>query len=241
MLHKKVLTDKWRIFKYLESLWIPVDRITDVNRILTAFVHKSFAADYREDFAHNERLEFLWDWILWAIINKILFINFPDFTEAQLTLFKIALVREETLAEAAKDIKLWEQVFISRWEEKMNWREKASILSDTFEALIGAIYLDLWVEITENFIEEFLYSKLEKIKEQTVKSHKTLLQELSQKKYKEIPEYRDTEHEVTKNWNVTIYKSEIYIQWKKQSEWLGTSKKKAQEEAAKNFMLSNTG
>jgi len=72
--------------------------------------------------------------------------------------------------------------------------------------------LDLGVEITENFIEEFLYSKLEKIKDQVLKSHKTLLQELTQRKYKEIPEYKETEHEVTTNGNVNIYKSEIYIQ-----------------------------
>jgi len=103
---------------------------------MLAFVHKSYAADYKDVFTHNERLEFLGDGILGAIINKLLFVNHPEMTESDLTLYKIALVREEILAEIAKDIKLNEIVFISKGEEKMQGRQKDSILSDTLEALI---------------------------------------------------------------------------------------------------------
>ncbi|MEI6672466.1 MAG: ribonuclease III domain-containing protein [bacterium] len=82
--------------------------------LLLAFIHKSYAADYKDVFTHNERLEFVGDGILGAIINKLLFINHQQMPESELTLYKIALVREEILAEIAKDIKLNEIVFISK-------------------------------------------------------------------------------------------------------------------------------
>jgi len=81
---------------------------------MLAFVHKSFAADYKDIFTHNERLEFVGDGVLGAVINKLLFINHQQMTEADLTLYKIALVREEILAEIARDIKLNEILFISK-------------------------------------------------------------------------------------------------------------------------------
>ena len=115
-----VLKKKQVIIAYLESLWIPVDKIKNEELLLLAFIHKSYAADYKDTFTHNERLEFVGDGILGAIINKLLFINHQQMPESDLTLYKIALVREEILAEIAKDIKLNEIVFISKWEEKMH-------------------------------------------------------------------------------------------------------------------------
>ena len=201
---------------------------------MLAFVHKSYAADYKDVFTHNERLEFVGDGILGAVINKLLFVNHQEMAESDLTLFKIALVREEILAEIAKDIKLNEMIFISKWEEKMLGRQKASILSDALEALIGYLYIDLGVDITEQFIKQHMYSKLEKIEKSPVKSYKTMIQEIVQKEHKIVPEYRDIEHKVDEKGNVTEYKSEVYIVGKKISEWFGSNKKKAQEDAAKN-------
>lgn len=200
---------------------------------MLAFVHKSYAADYKDVFTHNERLEFVGDGILGAVINKLLFVNHQEMAESDLTLYKIALVREEILAEIAKDIKLNEMVFISKWEEKMQGRQKDSILSDTLEALIWYLYIDLWIDITEQFIRQHVYSKLEKIERNPVKSYKTMIQEIVQKEHKIVPEYKDIEHIVDEKGNVTEYKSEIYIVGKKISEWFGSNKKKAQEEAAK--------
>jgi ribonuclease-3 len=104
--------------------------------MMLTFVHKSYAADYKDTYTHNERLEFVGDGILGAVINKLLFVNHQEMPESQLTLYKIALVREEILAEIAKDIKLNEVVFISKGEEKTQGRQKDSILSDALEALI---------------------------------------------------------------------------------------------------------
>jgi ribonuclease-3 len=81
---------------------------------MLAFIHKSYAADFKDVFTHNERLEFVGDGILGATINKQLFLKNQKMTESDLTLYKIALVREEILAEIAKDIHLNEMVFISK-------------------------------------------------------------------------------------------------------------------------------
>jgi len=233
----QVLKKKKDLIVYLGTLWIPTEKIKNEELLMLAFVHKSYAADYKDVFTHNERLEFVGDGILGAVINKLLFINHQQMAESDLTLFKIALVREEILAEIAKDIKLDEMVFISKWEEKMLGRQKASILSDALEALIGYLYIDLGVDVTEQFIKQHMYSKLEEIEKSPVKSYKTMIQEVVQKEHKVVPEYKDIEHVIDEKGNVVEYKSEIYIVGKKVSEWFGSNKKKAQEEAAKNCHL----
>jgi ribonuclease III len=232
-----VLTKKEDIITYLKSLWIPTKNIQNEELMLIAFVHKSYAADYKDIINHNERLEFVGDGILGAVINKLLFLNHPEMAESDLTLYKIALVREEILAEIAKDIKLNEVIFISKWEEKMQGRQKDSILSDALEALIGYLYIDLGIDITEQFITQHIYTKLEQIEKSPVKSYKTMIQEIVQKEHKVVPEYKDTGHKFDEKGNITEYKSEIYIIEKKVGDWFGPNKKKAQEEAAKNCYI----
>ncbi len=178
---------------------------------MLAFIHKSYAADFKDNITHNERLEFVGDGILGAIIDKLLFLNHPEMPESDLTLYKIALVREEILAEIAKDIKLDEMVFISKGEEKMQGRKKDSILSDTLEALIGYLYLDLGIDVTEQFIKKYIYTKMESIEKKPVKSYKTMIQEIVQKKHKIIPEYKDIEEKKDEKGNVVEYRSEIYV------------------------------
>lgn len=230
----QVLQKKKDILAYLASLWIPTKKIQNEELLLLAFVHKSYAADYKDIITHNERLEFVGDGILGAAINKLLFLNHPEMAESDLTLYKIALVREEILAEIAKDIKLNEMVFISKGEEKMQGRQKDSILSDTLEALIWYLYIDLGIDVTEKFIETYIYSKMGKIEKNPVKSYKTMIQEIVQKEHKMVPEYKNIEYKKDEKWNTVEYKSEIYILGKKISEWLGSNKKKAEEAAAKN-------
>jgi len=231
MLHPKVYKQEKKILDYVRSLGV-IETPGDINTILMAFVHKSFAADYKEKYEYNERLEFLWDGILWAIVNSFLFVDFPEMAESDMTLYKISLVREETLAEMARDIKLWDYVFISNGEESMNGRDKDSILSDTLEALIWALFLVFDFSVVEEFIKKYLYSKLSDIKTRPSKSYKSMIQEIIQKKHKILPVYKEYEDEATSNGNVTRYKSEIFVLGNKMAEGFGASKKKAQEEAA---------
>ena len=164
-----------------------------------------------------------------------MFITYPEYAESDLTLYKIALVREETLAEVAKDIHLDTYIFVSKGEEKMQGRKKNAILSDCLEALLGFLYIDLGSNVVEAFIKEYIFSKISTISKDPVKSYKTMVQEYVQKEYKELPTYKDIEHEVDEKGNSITYLSEIYIGNQKVSQGLGPNKKKAQEEAAKAF------
>ncbi len=232
---KQVLEQKTKLLAYVKGLWIDADKINDEDLLTQAFIHKSFAADFKTIWLHNERLEFLWDGILWAAICSFLFVDHPEMAESDMTLYKIALVREETLADVARNINLWEQLLISRWEEKMQWRKKDSILSDALESLIWYISIDLWYSAAEDFVKKYVYSMYDSIDKSPVQSYKTMAQELVQKTHKQIPQYKDTEYEVDDRGNVLVYMSEIFIWSEKKAQWFGQNKKKAQEDAAKKF------
>jgi len=232
---EQVISQKEKLFKYFDTLWLDSKKIKNHNIFLQTFVHKSYAADFKEILPHNERLEFLGDWVLWAIICKLLFQDHPDMHESDMTLYKIALVREETLSMVAQNIWLAKMLFISKWEEKSQWRQKDAILSDALEALIWYIFVDFWYQQTEEFVQKYVYSMYDKIDKNPVKSYKTMVQEHVQKHYKQIPEYQEVEDQVDSSWNVLAYKSSLFVQWKEVSIWFSTNKKKAQEEAAKNF------
>ena len=221
--------------EYVKWLWIDETKIKNIDLFLVAFMHKSYAADFKVITSHNERLEFLGDSILWACVAKLLFVNHPEMAESSMTLYKIALVREETLALAAKKIHLNDQLFISKWEENNNWREKETILWDAFEALLGYLYIDFWPDEVLKFVEKYLYPFMATISTHPVKSYKTLVQELVQKDTKQIPEYRELEEETDEKGNVLVYKSELYINDEKVAEWTWVNKKKAQEAAAQQY------
>ncbi len=239
MLPQISIDNKQKILDYMSNIWIPSSQIKNPELLLQAFIHKSFSADYKNIYSHNERLEFLGDWILSAVINKLLFLKHPEMDESILTLYKIALVREENLAQVARDIWLDQMIFISKWEEKMQWRKKDAIISDCLESILWYMYIDLWEQQTSDFIEKYIYSKILWLNTQPIKSYKTLIQELVQKHYKILPEYKDIEFEKDSKWNIVQYKSEIYVWNTKKWEWISSNKKKAQEEAAKDFYMSN--
>jgi len=226
---EKILID------YLVNLGVQREKIKNTNLLLTAFIHKSYAADFKEITAHNERLEFVGDGILGAVITKMLFTNFPWMEESGMTLYKIALVREETLAEAAKDIALNQHIFVSKGEEKMQGREKETILWDAFESLLGYLYLDIGEWEVFQFVQKYLYPKIEKIREKPVKSYKTLVQEYIQREIKSTPAYIDLEFQVDDKGNVLQYQSNLTVDDKILATGFGSNKKKAQENAAQLF------
>jgi ribonuclease-3 len=235
LIPKEVSSQTDDLKSYIASLKVSTKKIKDIDLFLCAFIHKSYAADFKEITAHNERLEFVGDGILGAVIAKLLFIRNPEMNESVMTLYKIALVREETLAEVAKDIKLDQKIFISKGEEHSNGREKDTILGDCFEALLGYLYLDQGETVVEEFISAYLYPKIKTIAQHPVKSYKTMTQEIVQRENKTLPEYADNEFAFDDKKNVTTYKSDLLVNGEKKAEGFGTNKKKAQEEAAKNF------
>jgi ribonuclease III len=136
MIPKALQEKKQDILAYVKSLGISISTPDQEENLLIAFTHKSFSADCKNAVQNNERLEFVGDGILGATINKMLFLDYPAMDESELTLYKIALVRQEMLAEVARDISLDKYLFLSKGEEKMHGREKDAILSDGLEALI---------------------------------------------------------------------------------------------------------
>jgi ribonuclease-3 len=179
--------------------------------------------------SHNERLEFLGDSILWASIGSLLYIHYPHRSEAQMTLYKIALVREENLAKVAREINLWQYIMLSHGEEKQWWKDKDAILSDTLEALLWAQYIIHGFEEVQQFIEKYIRPELTTLMETDCKSYKSLIQERSQSLWLPIPSYETIE---TKKEKEVIFQANIFVGNELLWTWYGKNKKKAQEAAA---------
>ncbi|MEI7478073.1 MAG: ribonuclease III domain-containing protein [bacterium] len=163
MLPPHVEEKKTALIAFLAQLGISSDKIHNTDMLTTAFVHKSYAADFAGAYEHNERLEFLGDSVLGMIVAKHLYNTYPDLSEADLTLYKIALVRAETLAQVAADCGLAEVILIGKGEEKQQGRQKTTILCDCMEAVLGYIYLDCGIDTVENVVQKYIIEKLELI------------------------------------------------------------------------------
>lgn len=148
-----------------------------------------------------------------------------------MTLYKIALVREETLAKVARQIDLGSHIFLSKGEEKQGGIEKDSILSDCFEALLGACYLIYGYEQVHKFIERSVWKELDELIQTNCKSYKSLIQERAQGQGLPLPAYHTTEQQ--QDGEVVFY-SEITIQDQSYGSGYGRNKKKSQEAAAKD-------
>ncbi|MEM5811822.1 MAG: ribonuclease III [Candidatus Aenigmatarchaeota archaeon] len=196
---------------------------------LTALTHKSWLflnPDYKLN--HNERLEFLGDAILEMLVSLYLYVNFPNLSEGDMSLVRSNLINREKLAEIAKKLGIDKFVLMAK-----NLDEKGikTILSDTLEAIIGAMFLDLGFEKTKNFVEKYIVKNAKKIvEEKKFKDPKTILQEIVQKEYKFLPEYK-----IIESWgppHKKKFKIGVYLKGKKIAEGEGTSKKEAELDAA---------
>ena len=159
--------------------------------IRTAFVHRSYLNEHKSSkMESNERLEFLGDAVLELAVTEYLYINYPN-PEGDLTNWRSALVKGETLAKIARQLDLGLYLQLSHGEENSGGREKEYLLANTFEALIGVIYLELGYKKAKSFIEKFLLIHLKGILE--VGAHidaKSKFQELAQDKVGITPVYQ---------------------------------------------------
>lgn len=229
-----MIIDRDQYARFLTGVWLDINTIKNYDLLVQSLTHKSYAADFSAEIPHNERLEFAWDAILGSAIATLLFIKHPNKSEADMTLYKIALVREEMLARVAKNIGIDAIVLISNWEEKSSGRQKDAILSDTLEAVIAFIAIDMWYYVAYDFIDRYIYSQIDTLSSITVVSYKTQIQEWAQKKYQQLPVYIDTIYEQSPTGNVSSYRSNIQVNGALVASGYGPSKKKAQEDAAKN-------
>lgn len=158
-------------------------KFKDIELLRTAITHSSYANEKKtEDGTSNERLEFLGDSVLSFIISRILYLEFPDLSEGELSKTRSAIVCEDSLFVCAKKLNLSVAIRLGKGEESSGGRNRKSILADAFEAVIGAVFLDGGYESADKFIINIMQDNIDKgVESQISHDHKTRLQELLQK------------------------------------------------------------
>ncbi|WP_028583923.1 ribonuclease III [Desulfogranum mediterraneum] len=168
----------------------------DLQLLQLSLVHSSFAFERLDDNSHNETQEFLGDAVLDLTVGYILFVSFPDLREGKLTRIRSALVNEAGLAQMAREIELGKYLLLGRGENASAGREKPSILSCAYEALVGAIFLDGGYDAALDFVRRFFSPHIDDRSDNLVIADaKSQLQEFLQEKYNEGPEYLLIEEE----------------------------------------------
>jgi ribonuclease-3 len=163
----------------------------DKELLQTVFVHRSYLNEHRGYAGdHNERLEFLGDAVLELVVTEYLYRNYPN-PEGELTNWRSALVKGETLAELARENGFPSQLMLSHGEEKSGGRDKGYLLANAFEAFIGALYLDQGSEACVKFIHNTVLARLPNILEnQLYIDPKSRLQEYTQAHMGITPTYQ---------------------------------------------------
>ena len=200
-----------------------------------AFIHRSYINEHRSSgLSHNERLEFLGDAVLELAVTEYLFEKY-DRPEGEMTAWRSALVKGESLSAEAKKIGLESCLKVSRGEAKNSGKARDLILANAFEALLGAIYLDQGFDVVKKFVGEHIIYKLEDILSgDNFIDAKSRLQELSQEKFSITPTY-ETVLETGPDHNKKFIVA-VLIGKKKVGEGEGNSKQKAQIAAAANAL-----
>ena len=200
------------------------------NLIIEALTHKSYKKAY-----NNERLEFLGDAVLNLIVGEYLFNKFPNSNEGDLSKTRASLVNEQGFTKLALAINLGDYIFLSDAEDRNEGRLKASILSDAFEAIMGAIYVEAGIETLKPMILELLEESYETITlDELFSDYKTALQEVTQAKFGCIPEYKlegstGPDHQ-------KVFELSLWIGDKFYAKASGKSKKLAQQASAKTTL-----
>ncbi len=199
--------------------------------LVTALTHPSYGGDHH--VPHYQRLEFLGDAVLELTMSEYLFEKLPEVDEGKLTRIRAAIVREETLARAAKRIALGKMIRLSVGEARTGGREKASILSDVMEATFAAVYLDGGFECAK---ETILRVMKEELNPETLQDHldaKSRLQEIMQRDGV-MPEYRYVSMEGPAH--APTFHYQVYLGEQLLGSGSGTSKQSAQQEAARDAL-----
>ncbi len=211
-------------------------RFADERLLESALTHRSAAPH------NNERLEFLGDAVLGFVVANALFHNYPHAREGELTRLRASLVRRETLALIARDIGLGPLLHLGAGELKSGGRDRDSILSDAFEALIGAVYLDSDIDSSARFVLEIFDTRLNEIAAVAAeKDPKTKLQEYLQARHLELPEYTVTEVQGSAHQHSFTVECRL-PDFEKITQGVGSNRRGAEQDAARHALviLENT-
>jgi len=202
-------------------------KFKDTKLIIEALTHKSYKQPY-----DNERLEFLGDAVLDLVVGEYLYKKFSKSDEGNLSKIRASLVNEAGFNKLALVLNLGKYMYLSNAEENNGGREKSSLLSNTFEAVMGAIYLESGLEVVKKIAIDLIEKNYEEISLSSLfRDFKTTLQELTQARFGMTPEYkvvasRGPDH--LKEFEVAVIIEDIEY-----ARAIGKSKKIAQQEAAK--------
>jgi len=208
----------------------------DLNLLITAFTHRSYLNEHRKTVSeHNERLEFLGDAVLELVVTEYLYGNFSE-PEGILTNWRSSLVRTESIGAAAAKYGFEPLLRLSRGEKRGTDRARAQILANSFEAVVGALYLDKGYEPAKHFITESILSTFQEILDtgswMDAKSH---LQEVAQSRDGATPSYRvleETGPDHDKTFVVGVFVNDVL-----KGQGSGPSKQAGQQKAAEAALV----
>lgn len=199
------------------------------------FIHRSYLNESREKSDSNERLEFLGDSILSFIVSTHIYKEHPDLKEGELTSIRSILTNTETLYLISRELDLGNRLKMSKGELASGGRENKTILANTFEALLGGIFLDQGIEVARLFVENTILVKAKELIDiQGMKDPKSKLQEKTQENNKTSPVYKilnESGPDHAKVYTVGVYLGEQLL-----AEGIGKSKQDAEKNAAQNAL-----
>lgn len=204
-----------------------------------AFLHRSYLNEHPEEtLDNNERLEFLGDAVLELVVTAYLFNKFPEKPEGELTAYRAALVNTHSISRAARELTMNDFLLLSKGEARDTGKAREYILANTYEAVIGALYLDQGYDVAESFIEKSLFPQLETIlNDRLWQDAKSRFQEKAQEHKGITPAYtllEETGPDHDKNFIVGVYLEDTLV-----GKGEGRSKQQAQQEAALNALVKN--
>ncbi len=200
-----------------------------------AFIHRSYFNEHREEVEeHNERLEFLGDSVLGLLISDYLYQHLPMQAEGELSRLRAHLVEAGSCAKFLQRLDLASFVQLGRGEQMNEGRGRDTILADLFEALIGAIYLDGGIAKAHAFFWHHFAPEIQRILTHPARNWKAELQDCSQKKYQRPPIYKVVREEGPDHSKMFVIAA--YLGTREVGQGIGSSKKEAEQAAAKNAL-----
>jgi ribonuclease III len=200
-----------------------------------AFIHRSFLNEAKVEIESNERLEFLGDSILSFVVSDHLYKAYPNFDEGILTNLRSLVVNTKSLAKLAKKLDFGSHLMLSRGEEDSGGRQNESILANTFEAVIGALFLDQGIDAVKTFLYAVLIPEIEKyVQKKVFKDPKSLLQEYVQARKQNSPVYKVLYEEGPAH--AKKFTIGVFVDTKQIGEGKGKSKQEAEEGAAEQAL-----
>jgi ribonuclease III len=205
-------------------------RFKDASLRELALTHRSYAFEHGQT-TNNERLEFLGDAVLGVVVTDMAYREFPHLPEGELAKLRAAIVNMSALADVARELGVGRFLLLGKGEEMSGGRDKASILADAMEAVLGAVYLDRGLNGSRKLIERLFWPRMQAyVRGEGARDFKTTLQELASQDLHAMPDYRISEqgpdHE--KEFTATVY-----LAGKPWGSGVGGSKKEAEQQAAR--------